>query len=355
MNVSVNPNVLEWARHEAGYTVPEIAKSLDIEPERYSNWEATGTEIPWGKLKQISKHYKRQLAVFFLPKTPPDTQKPKDHRNLKLSMAGLSKETLLSIRRARKYLNISGSIMGQDYWKSKYAWLAEEHSDEQLRNRLGISITDQQAFKYPSEALKAWRSSFETNLGIFVFQFSLPFEEVQAFCVSDTLPLGIVLNSKHSYTGRIFSLFHELAHIIEAQSGICYPDNLDTNQTLEFSCNEFAGRFLVPDESVPVATTIEDIRYKARKLNVSMEVILRRNLELSHISKDRFFELLAEIRKLPKPKKSSGGPASVFEKVQASRGQMFYNLVIQAVQTNKLDFNTASDALGLKLNYLMYA
>jgi Zn-dependent peptidase ImmA (M78 family) len=354
LNVNINPKVLEWARREAGYTVPEIAKSLDIEPERYENWEAKGTEIPWGKLKQISKCYKRQLAVFFLPKAPPDTPTPKDHRNLKLSKSGISKEMLLAIRRAHKYLNISTSIMGQDYWKSKYAWLAEDQSTGQLRNRLGISITDQQAFKYTSEAFKAWRSSFEANLGIFVFQFSLPFEEVQAFCVSDTPPLGIVLNSSHSYAGRIFSLFHELSHILKAQSGICYPDDLDTNQTLEFSCNEFAGRFLVPDEHVLVASTLKELRYHSKRLNVSMEVILRRNLELSHISKNRFFELLREIRNLPKPKKG-GGPASVFEKAQATRGQMFYNLVVQAFQTNRLDYNTAADALGLKLNYLMYA
>lgn len=354
MNVKVNPAMLEWARREAGYTIDEIAQCLDIETKRYMNWETTGTDIPWGKLKEISKQYKRQLAVFFLQKAPPDTQKPSDYRNFKLSCSGLSKKTLLAIRRARKYLNISALLMGQDYWVRKYASLKEIQSPDRLRSRLAISLSDQESFKYPRLAFKAWRKSLEINLGIFVFQFSLPLDEVQAFCISDTPPFGIVLNSEHTYSGRIFSLFHEVVHLSRAQSGICYPDALDDNQSLELACNEFAGKFLVPDDVVPVATTLDQLTYHANRLKVSREVILRRNLERSYISRNQFFALLAEIRRLPIPKRKRSRGPSVIEKAQATRGEMFFNLVVQAAQNNKLDFNTASDALGLKLNYLMY-
>ena len=353
MNVKVNPAMLEWARREAGYTGKEIAQRLDIETKRYMNWETTGTDIPWGKLKEISRQYKRQLAVFFLPKVPPDTQKPSDYRNFRLSGSRLSAKTLLAIRRARKYLNISALLMGQDYWVAKYALLKEIQSTDRLRSLLAISLSDQESFKYTSEAFKVWRKSLETNLGIFVFQFSLPLDEVQAFCISDTPPFGIVLNSKHTYAGRIFSLFHEVAHLSRTQSGICYPDDLDDNQSLELNCNEFAGKFLVPDNVVPVATTLDQLTYHANRLKVSREVVLRRNLERSYISRNQFFKLLDEIRQLPIPK-GGGGRLSSVEKAQSSRGEMFFNLVVQAAQSNRLDFNTASDALGLKLNYLMY-
>jgi Zn-dependent peptidase ImmA (M78 family) len=353
LHVKINPEILKWARQEAGYTIDEMAKRLDIESKRYENWETKREEIPWGKLREISKQYKRQLAVFFLPQIPPNTKRPSDHRNLKLSRAGLSKETLLAIRRARKYLEVSAEIMGRDYWENKYAWIKEDQTTDQLRARLGISIADQQSFRYTSEALRAWRNSIETKLGIFVFQFSLPFNEVQAFCIADTVPFGIVLNSSHTYTGRIFSLFHEIAHITKAQSGICYHDDLDSNQTLELNCNEFAGKLLIPDNIVPVADDLEKLKYHARKLNVSAEVILRRNLERSYISQKRFFELLAEVRQPPKQKKR-GGRSSAMTRAQMSRGQLFFNIVIQAVKANKIDFTKASDALGLKINYLMY-
>lgn len=354
MHVKINPEILKWARHEAGYTIDEIAKRLDIESQRYENWETKKEEIPWGKLKEISKQYKRQLAVFFLQRVPHDTKRPSDHRNLKLSSAGLSKETLLAIRRARKYLDISTEIMGRDYWEKKYEWIKEDKTTDQLRTRLGISIADQQSFKYTSEALKAWRNSIEANLGIFVFQFPLPFNEVQAFCIADTVAFGIVLNSSHTYTSRIFSLFHEIAHITKAQSSVCYHDDLGDNQALEWNCNEFAGKLLVPDNIVPVADDLEKLKYHARKLNVSAEVILRRNYERSYITSKRFFELLAEVKQYPKQKRK-GGSSSPMLRAKMSRGQLFFNIVIQAVKANKIDFTKASDALGLKINYLMYA
>lgn len=353
MNVRINPQLLEWARLEAGFTVNEIADKIGVEPERYESWETAGTGVPWGKLNELAKNCKRQLAVFFLPKTPPGTKKPSDFRNVRLSGAALSKKTLIAIRRARKYLRISASLMGEEHWLKRYEWLKDTPTAANLRSKLGISLEDQVAFKYSSEAFKLWRNSLELKLGIFVFQFPLPFDEIQAFCISDSIPMGIVLNSKHTYNGRMFSLFHEVAHIVKAQSGICFPDDVDENQSIELACNEFSGKFLVPDSAVPRATTMTDLTHHSNRLKVSREVILRRCLERSYITRSEFFNLLGEIRRLPIPK-GGGGPSSPTEKAQASRGQMFFNLVIKATQNNKLDFSTASDALGLKLNYLMY-
>jgi Zn-dependent peptidase ImmA (M78 family) len=354
LNIRVNPKLLEWARREAGYSIDEIASRLDVDPEEYSSWEETGIDIPWGKLKEISKHYKRQIAVFFLPESPPDTKKPSDFRNRSLAGSQLSKKTLLVIRRAQKYLNISSLLFDHEYWDRRYRWMREVTSPDELREKLQIKVADQQAYKFHSEAFKAWRNAIESQLGIFVFQFSMPFEELQAFCLSDTPPFAIVVNSKHTYNGRMFSLFHEIAHILSAQSGICYPDNLDDNQQIEFACNEFAGKILLPDEDVPPVASLDELTFYSNRFKVSREVILRRNLERGYISRPDFFSLLAEVRRLPIPK-GGGGPATPVEKAQASRGQMSFNIVVQAVQNNRLDFNTASDALGLKLNYLMYA
>jgi Zn-dependent peptidase ImmA (M78 family) len=354
LNVKINPELLKWARREAGFTIQEIADQVGVEPERFANWEVTGADMPWGKLKEVSKRFKRQLAVFFLPEAPPETKKPSDFRNARLSTSDLSKETLLAIRRARKYLKISASVMGEGYWLSRYNWLKDLRTTSQFRSALGITLSDQESFKYPSEAFKAWRNSLETNLGISVFQFSLPLDEIQAFCISDSVPFGIVLNSKHSYNGRIFSLFHELAHISKSQSGMCFPEQLDKNQSEELVCNKFAGKFLVPDSSVPHANTLSKLTYYANRLKVSREVILRRSLDRSYVTKAEFFDLLEEIRQLPLPR-GRGGPLTPVERAQSSRGLLFFNLVLGAAQSNRIDFNTASDALGLKLNYLMYA
>ena len=353
MKVKINPDILGWARNEAGFTIEQISNHLDVAPGKYTEWEKSGMDVPWGKLRELSGKYKRQVAVFFLAQTPPVTKNPSDFRNFRLLANGISPETLLAIRRARKFLKLSADLAEKDYWTERYQWTEQITTPEQLRAKLEISLSDQISFKYTSQAFKTWRNCFERHLGVFIFQFALPYEEVQAFCISDSRPFGIVLNSKHSFSGRIFSLFHEAAHLLKNQSSICYHDEIDKNQEIEFSCNDFAGKLLVPDDVVPKIRTLVDLTESANKFKVSAEVILRRNLVRSFITKTLFFDLLAELRKIPIHKRRGGGLSPV-DKVTSSRGSMFFSIVTDAMHKNKLDFNTASDVLGLKMNYLMY-
>ena len=113
IKIQIKPQILQWAREEAGYKPDEIAAKLHIPLERYSNWEINGNEIPLGILKNIANYYKRQLAVFLLPAPPPKLMKPKDFRNLSLSHAGLSPDTLLAMRRAHKYLELVSGVDNQ--------------------------------------------------------------------------------------------------------------------------------------------------------------------------------------------------------------------------------------------------
>jgi Zn-dependent peptidase ImmA (M78 family)/transcriptional regulator with XRE-family HTH domain len=364
LSVKINPRVLEWARMEAGFTIPEISERLKVGPERYSGWEQHGSEIPWGKLCQVSKLYRRQVAVFFLETVPPIVKKPSDFRNSRLSSAGISKDVLLAIRRVNKYLRLAIELFGEEYWSQRHEWLMQDMPKQDdstskfsmqfsqwLRNRIGISLDTQRKARKIRDMYKDWRNNIENNLGIFVFQFSMPTDEIQAFCYGESPPFGIVLNSNDAYARRIFSLFHELAHIFRYQSGMCFPDDIDKNDSLELACNEFAGKFLIPDEFVPMATTIELLSSYADDFKVSREVILLRNLERKLITRKLFSQLWNEVRSQPR-EKGKGGPVTPINKSKNARGELFFNLIMNAMNANKIDFNTASDVLGLRLNYL---
>src|SRR3989338_4314747 len=116
IKIQVNPQVLLWARKEAGYKEQDIAEKFHIPLDRYIKWESTGKEIPLGILKAIANYYKRQIAVFLLPAPPPELKKPKDFRNLAVSQAGLSPDTLLAMRLAHKYLELAREILGEEFW-----------------------------------------------------------------------------------------------------------------------------------------------------------------------------------------------------------------------------------------------
>ena len=364
IKINVKPSLLQWAREQSGCGIEEIAKKLNIKPERYVNWEESGQNIPLGKLKEISRQFKRQLAIFFLPDPPPKLKIPKDFRNIKFRGLGLSTELRLAIRRCYKFLDLARDIQGEDYWNSRYSWVKAVENIMKarkaivsidlinwLREKLKIEIDIQRKFKKPGDAFKAWRKSIEEELGIFIFQFPMPMVEIQGFCLTENPPYAVVVNSRHADTGKIFTIFHELAHIFKHESGICWPDLSSESKDAEYEYNKFAAQFLIPDENVFPISSIEELKKYANQLKISSEVYLRRNFELNLISKKQFFDLLAELKKQPF-KKPKGGSGDQLLKSQNTRGEMFYNLMMSAVHNNRVDYNTASDALGLTIQYL---
>ena len=369
IKIQVNPHVLLWARKEAGYKEHDIAEKLHISTDRYLQWESTGKEIPLSHLKNIANYYKRQVAVFLLPAAPPELKKPKDFRNLALSKEGLSPDTLLAMRRASKYLELASELLGEQYFISQYSWQKEIESftkqekkvhtntiTEWLRGKLKITIDEQQSFRGYDDAFRKWRNSIERELGIYVFQFSLSEKELDGFCYAlDKPPYAIVINSNTAKPRKIFTLFHELAHIFKHQSGICLPDIASNKQDTEFECNEFAGKFLIPDTSVFPIDNLTDLGEVARRFKVSREVYLRRNFERRFIKEREFFGFLKNLKEQkPSAKKKQANeikiPRTVLSK--STRGEKFYNLIFEAVYTNKIDFTTASDVLGLNFNHI---
>ncbi len=360
ISTDINPKILCWARKEAGYQVEEIAAKLRVDTNRYLKWEKDGKDIPLGKLQNLASQFKRQIAVFFLPDVPAKIKRPKDYRNLTPAESQLSKNVLLALRRSAHLQQLAKELEGEKYWNNKLKWLKkverlknEQDSIAQLRNLLGIDLDHQLEWKSYNEAYKNWRTAIEEKLGILVFQFSMPIEELHGFCMTDNFPYTIVCNSRHSYTGRIFTIFHELAHIIRHQSGMCLVDNIEQNQKEEWACNTFAGRFLVPAKALIPTDNIEEITTYSKKLKVSREVYLRRMKEEGLLPNTKFYALLDEIKATYKKESKSNGFVLPEVKSRASRGETFYNIVFEALEDNRINYTDAAHALGLRVNRLI--
>lgn len=372
IKIRTNPEILIWAREEAGYTPDDLADKLHIPVDRFNEWETTGKNIPLGMLKRVANYYKRQLAVFCLPTSPPKIKKPTDFRNLAIDQQSLSNETLLIIRRTNKYLKLANELDGEEFWKTKYNWINEidkvyesvkKVNDPKiitwLRNKLEIDIEKQKKFKGFDEAFKTWRSIIEKKLGIFVFQFPMPEGELDGFTYAfNKPPYAIIINSNSNNLPqrKTFTLFHELGHILKHQSGICFTDLYRENQLeLEYECNDFAGRFLVPDNYVYPIDSKEELVKLSKTYHVSREVYLRRSYENGLISKIEFFNYLKAIKettKIPK-KKKEGFAINPAITSKSQRGETFYNLVVDAAYNNRIDFSTATDILNLKINHIL--
>ena len=367
VELNINPKILQWAREESGYSVPEMAGKLGLQEELYLPWEKTGTGVPFTILRDIATTLKRQIAVFFLTQIPEKVKKPSDYRNLDIEGAKLSFQTLLAIRRTNKFRDVLLELNGSEYYVSKYGgWLAdfdkelakhpisEKNVTIWLRHILHYSLDDQVNDKNLEDSYLNWRNSFERDLSIHVFQFSMPQSEVQGFTYSDAYPYCIVVNGKYAVSSRIFTLFHELGHILKRQSGLCIPDNVENEQTVELECNLFAGRVLLPDDTMVRTTDKEEIYKHAKQLKVSSEVYLRRLKSLDLVSQDEFVTLLQEIRSSVKRSKGFG-ISTPLQKSLNSRGQALFNSVLDALNNNKISYGRASDILQVKINHILTA
>ena len=117
--------------------------------------------------------------------------------------------------------------------------------------------------------------------------------EMRGFSISE-YPFPVIgLNGSDSPRGRIFTLIHELVHIIRQQGGICdlHEAEVEANEPLESYCNQTAAETLVPVSALlherPVvenepnpAWTDEKLQYLANRFMLSQEVVLRRLLTL---------------------------------------------------------------------------
>jgi Zn-dependent peptidase ImmA (M78 family) len=109
-------------------------------------------------------------------------------------------------------------------------------------------------------------------------------QEFRGFALVDEYAPLVFVNGADAKAAQIFTLVHELAHIIIGQSGL---DDLSlrapAQDRLERWCNRFAAEFLVPaeilrstwqsGEMTPNTDTLEDL---AMRFRVSTLVILRR-------------------------------------------------------------------------------
>jgi len=370
----ITPRVLRWAREVAGYSPGEVASKLEhvskkITPETVASWE-NGESLPRVTvLRKLAQLYKRPMAVFFLSEPPSEPSPPKNFRLLATGEdRPLSPETLLAVRTARRLRDLAKEIseeLGYELQadvprRSLSGDPAQLAADE--RARLGASLETQLSFRDAYKALWYWRDLLE-SVGCFVFQLSFPTENARAFSEFQGDAPMVVLSTKDDAVGRVFSLFHEYAHLLLRAGGICPEFRLDYLQSpegrVEQFCNTFAGSFLVPAAQLEAAaqghpdpTDERGLVSLSYKFSVSKHVILRRLLDLGWVDQRYYQVKTAEwAKKRAGKKKSSGGPRPEIKAV-SQRGRRFSSLIIEAADRGLITPPALYEGLGVRTKYL---
>ena len=335
--IPVNPVMLRWARETGGFDIPDVVvkfKRKRITSETVASWEKGTASPTYVQLERLAYEiYKRPLALFFFPE-PPEEETPKESfRTLPQEEIDLLEPRLLYLVRRAKVMqeNLRELFDGVNPAKKQVCSDITIHSSDTIsdvakavREYLGVGLNQQYALTTNDKALKYWREVLEKH-GVFIFKDAFKDDECSGFCLYDDVFPIIYINNSQAKIRQIFTLFHELAHLLFRTGGIDlrHDDFVQRmrgpNKRVEVFCNKFAGEFLVPTEDIKPRIrnhTIDDnlLTRLAKKYSVSREVILRKCLELNHITKASYE---AKVKEWNEERLARGKPGS--------RGNHYYN------------------------------
>ena len=360
----ITPAVVQWARERSGYSLDSAKRHF----KKIAAWEA-GEALPtYVQVEDMAERFKVPVAVFFFPKPPAVPPVEKSFRTL-------TAEDFTAIpRRVRFFLrqgqamqlnlaelndgkNPSQRLITRDLKVTLNTSLDQIAAD--VRKYLGVSVDQQVGWKNVDQALDKWREVFATKAGIFVFKDAFRAPNYFGFCLYDDEFPVIYINNSSAKSRQIFTLFHELGHLLFHTSGVDLLDDPfikhlhDAEQRIEVICNGLAARVLVPDDLLNAMLKGMKIgRLAASQLadhfNVSREAIYRKFLDRDLIAADEYVaaakEWAAQMKK-PDNKESSG---NYYNSQHAYLGQRYIDLAFTRYYQQRFDRRQLAEYLNMK-------
>ena len=368
----INPKILIWARKEAGFSQEEIAAYLKKDLKIIQQWEKGFAGPSFPQLEKLAEKYKRPTALFFFSKIPDETSIEGHFRSLPEKQVALIAPHLRFLIRKAKAMRINLSELNNGVNPAERFLLADlsvrrksiDVTTYELRNCLGIDLDTQRQFKTHDTAFKKWRLALEER-GVFVFKDAFKDDGISGFCLYDEVFPIIWINNSMSHSRQIFTLFHELAHLLFHRNDIemsskdeDYLQGLSAeDRRIERFCNAFAGKFLVPDDAfseyLDVVVNDYNLDDIARRFVVSREVILRKFLDVNKITSAFYSGKISQWKnqyeaKAKKNVTSGGGNANYTKR--AYLGENYMEMVFSQYYRNNISAEQAADYLGVKIS-----
>ncbi len=373
--IAINPSLLVWAREESGYPVDRVAKRLHVKEERVAAWEKGELRPTLRQVEELARFFHRPLSVFFMPRPPQLPPLAAEYRRLSGVEPGHeSPELRLALRqmvtRRENALNLIGELGDRIPEFMMRASMRESPVDvgNRLRAATRVTLETQTGWKDPWQAWREWRAAVE-RLGILVFQFpKVGIDEVRGLALLRTPLPAVGVNGKELPEARIYTLFHEVVHLMLAAANEEAPairERRPGNEWIEVErfAEIAASHAIIPEDALRSAIayfdlrtdswSVEGVRRIAKKFRLTPLAIATRLRESAFMTWVQYNEW----RKLwdgyiaSLPPRSPGGFATPVEKSVNRAGQPFAKLVLEALSANRITPVDASRYLDLKFEH----
>lgn len=354
----VTISVLDWARRRAGLSVAELTASF----RNYPDWESGEGGPTYSQLESLADKLKVPVAVFFFPEPPATPDIKRTFRTLPDAVLDdLPSRMRLVLRKAKAFqLNISELCGGVNpstriITRDMSFRLSQPVTDmaRQVRDYLGVSIPTQIGWQSSDDALKNWRNVLQM-VGVFTFKDAFQSPEYSGFCLNDSVFPIIYINNTNSKNRQIFTLFHEVAHLLFNTSGIDSVEELPTNSAdarqIEIACNAFAAEFLLPSMELMQARqglaaselTAEQI---AARYHVSRESVLRRFLDAGEVTSVAYE---TAVRNWSAVHQEGGSGGNYYITKLSYLGHLYTSIALSAFHQNRITEDQLAQYLDVK-------
>ncbi|AEF86713.1 conserved hypothetical protein [Treponema primitia ZAS-2] len=361
----VNKEILKWARETIGMDIAEVARRVKKPAEIIKEWEDGISSPTYPMLENLAYNvYRRPVAVFFFPAVPEEKNTNADFRTLPGEVVDTMPPGIIKIyRKAKTYqLNLAELYENRkpveksllDIFKMDSLTNVDQLAQD-IRAFLGIDMVKLDVCKTDDDALKLWRDAL-AHKGIFIFKDAFFNNEFSGLCVYDAVYPVIFLNNIMPKTRQIFTIFHELGHLLLNSGGIDAPsENFNRRLTGDYSrieqkCNNFAGELIFPKSffaALGVPFSEDAVIELANIYKVSREVVLRKYLDTGQIDFSAYTGLTDKwaFEYFKRRKSKPGGNPYLTKK--AYLGETYITLAFSHYYEGKTSIEGLADYFGM--------
>lgn len=372
----ITPSVVTWARERAGLQPEDLAKKVLSRPdaEKALAWES-GEELPtFRQAQKIADATHIPFGFLYLAEPPEEKVELPDFRRkaqtkryqMSIHLRDIIRQSLGKQDWYREYL------ISNDYDPLAFvgAFKPSDPVDavvNSMRTELKLPLDAYEQVRTMGEYLTQLSQKAE-QIGIMVLRSGyvssnthriLDAEEFRGFASVDEYAPLIFINSTDHDAAKVFTFFHELAHIWIGESGISDLESTGKGEhDIERYCNEVAAEILVPRAALqkawdPFADPLKQSQELGRRFKVSTLVIARRAFELRHIDRaehDRIFAIeRANYQKASKKKDDGQSGGNYYRTMAAKNGLFFSQAVLNALHEGNLTHRAAKDLLDVSV------
>jgi Zn-dependent peptidase ImmA (M78 family)/transcriptional regulator with XRE-family HTH domain len=373
--------VLAWARKSAGLDQARAAKKLGIAESRLAEFESGDLAPTITQLRNMATAYKRPLAVLLLPVPPLDFQPIRDFR--RTGQAGddwspaLHGEFKRALSQREVIIELSEIAPASVPASPDSLRMADDASAQSvgsaLRSWVGMDDWPRSAWRTPAALVNRAIEAVEDR-GVLVVQASgIAISEMRGFSVSEWPYPVIVLNASDWPRPKLFTLFHELAHLTRNAGGVCdlHEPGLSAPTTevdnVEHFCNQVAAEALMPQDRILALGLVrdrdwtpDDLYNYGNRFGASAEAFLLRLVSLQLASWDAYWaikpdldERYEEAREAERKRvRSTPGGPSFYTLKARDLGHGYVNSVIEAYNSRAIRSYDAADYLDVQYHQI---